>query len=111
MTDDLLGVGHLRQAQLLGHLRTHLRRIAVDGLAAGDDHVGHDLAQGARKGVGGGQRVGAGELAVGKQISPVGAAEHRVADDVGGTLRTHRQDVHRRALDGVLEPQGGLQRI
>mgnify|MGYP006870780008 CR=1 FL=1 len=38
--ENLLGIGHLRQTELFGHLRTHLGRIAVDGLAACDDHVG-----------------------------------------------------------------------
>ena len=38
--ENLLGIGHLRQTELFGHLRTYLGRIAVDGLAACDDHVG-----------------------------------------------------------------------
>ena len=42
--EQLLGIGHLRPAQLLGHLRPHLRRIAVDRLTACDDHVGTDFA-------------------------------------------------------------------
>ena len=49
--ENLLGIGHLRQTELFGHLRTHLGRIAVDGLAACDDHVGLNLAQRTRKSV------------------------------------------------------------
>ena len=109
--EHLLGIGHLRKAELLGHLRTHLRRVAVDGLTACENHVGGDLLQRARKGVGGGQRVRAGELAARKQVAAVGPAEHRVADDVGGALRTHRKDMNRGTRHTVLEPQGGFERI
>ena len=49
--ENLLGIGHLRQTELFGHLRTYLGRIAVDGLAACDDHVGLNLAQRTRKSV------------------------------------------------------------
>ena len=109
--DDLLGVGHLRKAEFLGDLRAHLRGVAVDGLTACEDHVGSDLLQGARKGVRGGQRIRAGEFAARKQVTAVSAAEHRVADDVGGTLRPHRENMDRGTLDAVFQPQGGFQRI
>ena len=51
------------------------------------------------------------ELAARKQVAAVGPAEHRVADDVGGALRTHRKDMNRGARHTVLEPQGGFERI
>ena len=37
--EDFLGVCHLREAQFLSHLRSHLCRVAVDGLASADNNV------------------------------------------------------------------------
>ena len=103
--EQLLGIGHLRPAQLLGHLRPHLRRIAVNRLTACDDHGGTDFAQRARQRIGGRQRIGTRELAVGQQITAVGAAEHGVADDVGCTRGAHGQDMHGRTLRLVLQSE------
>ena len=97
--DDGLGVGDLRDAELLGRLRPDLGGVAVDGLPAAQDEV--DLAElldGALQGVRGGQGIRAGELAVGQQDHLVGAAEERLAQDVGGLGRAHGDDGDRPAV-------------
>ena len=108
---NLLGIGHLRKTEFLGNLRTYLRRVAVDGLTACEDHVGSDFLHRTRKGIGGSQRIRTGKFTAREQVTAVGAAEHRVADNVGGTLRTHRKDMDRGTFDAVLQLQGSFQRI
>ena len=77
---DGLGVGDLGEAQLLGDLWADLGGVAVDGLPPAEDQVkARRSCRWRIEGVGGGLGVGAGELAVGEQDDPVGAAVERLA--------------------------------
>ena len=105
-------VGHLVQVELLCHLRAHLGRVAVNGLTASDDDIGHtDLADSLAEGVARGQRVGTGKGAVSEQISVVGPAEKALADHIRGTRRSHRQDRNRRSGMLFFQSQRLFQRI
>jgi hypothetical protein len=109
--DDRLGVGDLRDAELLGQLRAHLGGVAVDGLTTAQHDVeGPGLLHGALQGVRGGQRVGAGELAVGQQDHAVGAPEEGFAQDSGRLGRPHRDHGHG-APAPFLDLEGHLQRV
>ena len=89
---DPADAGDLRVAQLLGRLRAHLRRVAVDRLAAAEHEVrAAELLDGQRERVARGQRVGAGERLVGEQDDLVGAAVQRLAQHLHGGRRPHRQ--------------------
>ena len=105
-------VGHLVQVELLRYLRAYLGRIAVDGLAAANDDVGHaDLADGHGERIARSQRVGAGEGAVGQQVAVIGSAVESFADDFSGAGRAHGQDADRRAGMLLLKAQGLFERI
>ncbi len=110
-TLDLLDVGYLRQAQLLGHLRSHLSRITVDSLTSRHDQIVAHLAQRARQSVRRSQSIRTRKLAVGKQITAIGTAEHRLTDDVGGAERAHGQNMHRRPGTLLLQAQCQLEGI
>ena len=98
---NFLSVGHLRETELLGYLRTYLCRVAVDGLATTDNHIGTaNLLDGCGQGVRGGQRVGTGKESVSKQPACVCTAVKTLSDDFCSTGRTHGQDAHGRT--GVL---------
>ena len=78
--------------EVFGNLRTDLGGVTVDGLAAGDDEVVFDDAECAGQCVGGGERVSAGELAVGEEDGAVGTHSHSLAEDGLGLRRSHRDD-------------------
>ena len=105
--EDLLGVGHLVQAEFLGDLGADLGGVAVDGLPSADDDV-HvtDLPDGRRKGVGGRERIGAGEEAVRQEPARIGAAVESLADDFSRAGRAHREDADRGAGIGFFQAQG-----
>ena len=68
---DAAHAGDLRQAELLGRLRADLGGVAVDRLPAAEDEIGRaQMLDRARERVASGQRVGAGEGAVGEQDRP-----------------------------------------
>ncbi|MCX5670727.1 MAG: hypothetical protein NTU94_05325, partial [Planctomycetota bacterium] len=83
-----IDIGNLRPAELLGRLRRHLGRIAVDRLPPAQDDVdgrcGGDLADGAREDVAGGQGVAGGGAAVGEEDHVVGPAFQALAQDFAG---------------------------
>src|SRR5450759_1273044 len=109
--DDVLGVGDLRDAELLGRLRADLGGVAVDGLAAAQDEVElTELLDSALEDVGGGEGVRTGELAVRQQDDFVGSAEEAVAQDVGGLGRSHR-DHGDRAAGPVLDLERHLKGV
>ncbi len=120
---DGLRVGDLRDAELLRRLRADLGRVAVDGLAPGQDEVvAADLLDRLLEGEGGGQGVGSGEPAIGQQDHPVRPAPERLAQDVGRLRRAHRDHGDRpavivpdleRHLEGVqvLRVEDGRQRV
>ena len=96
--NDFFGIRDLRNAEFLSHLRTYLRRIAVDCLTTADYEVEvADFAHGASQCIRGSQRVGSGKSTVGEQIAAVGAAKETFANDVGCAGRTHREQFHRRS--------------
>ena len=78
---------------------------------AREDDVGSDHFQRARERVRRGEGVRTGELAARKQIAAVGPAEHGVADNVGGALRTHRKDMNRGAFGAVFQRERHFERI
>ena len=87
---DLLQVGDLRDAQLLGALRPDLGRVAVDGLPAAEDEiVAADGADRLAEDVAGGQGVAGGGAAIGQQDHPIGPSEEAVAEHVGRLGRAH----------------------
>ena len=103
---NFLGVCHLVEAELLGHLRTHLGGVAVDGLPAADDDV-HiaNLLDGRGQRIRGGQRVGTGKQAVGEQPARIGTAIQSLTDNLAGTRRTHREESYGRALVLLLQSE------
>ena len=91
-TEDFFGVGHLVETEFLGHLRTDLGGIAVDGLTAAEDDVNPaDLLDGGREGIGGSEGVSTGEEAVGQQPAFVSSAIEAFTYDFSGTGRAHRE--------------------
>ena len=107
--DDLRHIGQLQEVEPLGDAGADLRGVAVDGLLAGEDDVGRaedfaDLADRLRQRIAGGERVGAGEEAVGQQHGAIGADGQRLAQRIVGHGRTHGQNGDF-AADLVAQPQ------
>ena len=110
MSIELLDVGDLRHAELLGQLRADLGGVAVDGLPAAEDDVRVELADRAGQDVAGGQRVAGGRPAVGDQDGPVGPADRATPQHVAGRRQAHRDDGHR-AAEAVADLQRHLQGV
>ena len=112
---DRFGIGDLWQTQLFRHLRTDLGGIAVDGLPPAEDEIVvtqsvADALDGALEGVGGGQRIRAGRLAIREQDHPVRAAIECLAQHVSCARRSHGHDRDLAAVL-VLHLQGHLQGV
>ena len=108
---DATHTGDLRQAELLGGLRTHLGSVAVDRLPAAEHEVARaELLDRSGERIARGQRVGAGKGAVGQQHDFVGAAVQRFAQHLGRGRRAHREDGHPAAV-ALLETQRFLEGV
>ena len=110
--EDFLGVCHLIEAQLLSHLRTHLSRIAINGLTTSNDYV-HiaNLLDGSGEGVRSGQRVGTGKETVGQEPTRISAPIKSLTDNLSCTWRTHRQYSYSRSWMLLLQAKSLLQGI
>ena len=94
--DQFLEISNLRDAQLLGALRTDLGRVAVDRLPAAENKV--VTADGANRlgeNIACGERVAGRRAAIGEQNGPVGPAIKAIAEHVGRSGWAHRQRGHR----------------
>ena len=92
-------------------LRADLRRVAVDGLPAAEDHVGLEGGDGLGENVARRERVGARRLAVGDENRLFGAARERLAEDGRRRGEPHRDHRHFAAvalLDGERRLEGVL---
>ena len=91
--DQLLQVSHLRDPQLLGTLRSHLSRVAVDRLAAGEHQiVASDGLDRLGQNVAGRQRITGRGPPVGQQNRSIDAPVQTLAQHVGRLGRSHRQE-------------------
>ena len=93
--EDFLSVCHLRQAELLSHLRTHLRCVAVNSLTTTDHYV-HvaNLLDGCSKSVRCSECVGTCKQTVGKQPACICTAVETLANNLCCTRRTHCQNTY-----------------
>ena len=108
---DAGDIGDLFELQALGDAGADLRGVAVDGLLAAEHDV--DLAEGVadllqrrREREGRGQRVGAGEEAVGEQNGAVGADGHGLSQGIAGHGRAHGE--HGDLAAHLVAPAQGL---
>ena len=88
---QVLGVADMGQAQMLGNLRSDLRRIAVNGLTACDNQVIGQLLNGRRKRGRGCPGVSPAERAVRDEDSVVSPHGQRLTQGHIGLHRSHAQ--------------------
>ena len=108
---NFLHISYLIQPQFFCYLRAHLRGVAVNGLTTADNqiHIGTYVLDGRCQGITGGESVGTGKCAVGKQIATVGTAIHGLAYHLCGTPRAHGQHLNSRAGEFVFQSESLLQ--
>ena len=88
--NDFLGVSYLRNTELFGNLRAHLRGVAVDSLTAAEHYVVvAELLHGLSQRIGSGKGVGAAENAVGENDATVGTAENAFTHYFGSAGKAH----------------------